>query len=281
MKTRLSILLLLTCYLTSFAGCSNNDHKGAVPDQAILQAFNTKYPQAKKVEWETKVDYKVADFYIGSNEMEAWFDSKGNWVMTETDLTYPELPAAVRTSFESSTYANWKKEDIDKLERANTATLYIVEVEQGKQEANLYYAENGSLVKVVNDTDNDDTNNYQPIQLSKEIQGFLDQKYPGATLLDIDKEKFGTEIDILDKNIHKEVKFDLSDAWISTEWEIHAKDVPVAIMDALATSQYNQYRIDDIDAIEKPAGMFYVFELEQDNNEVKITFNAEGQVVVQ
>lgn len=280
MKVKLSILALFACSLSLFAGCSNNDHKGLVPDQAIVQAFNTKYPNATKVEWENKADYKVADFYMGSHEMEAWFDNNGNWVMTETDITYNELPAAVRTGFESSQYADWKKEDIDKLERVNTATLYIIEVEKGKEEADLHYAENGTLVKVVTDTDNNNDNNYQPVQLSKVIQDFLDQKYPGATLLDIDKESYGTEVDILYKGSHKEVKFDTNGAWISSNWDITAREVPTTIMDALATSQYNQYRIDDIEALEKPDGMFYVFELEYENNEVTITFNSEAQVII-
>ena len=35
----------------------------------------------------------------------------------------------------------------------------------------------------------------------------------------------------------------------------------------------------EVDAIEKPAGMFYVFELKQDNNKVKLTFDSEGQLI--
>lgn len=280
MKVKLSILALFACSLSLFAGCSNNDHKGLVPDETIVKAFNAKYPNATKVEWENKADYKVAEFQIGSTEMEAWFDNKGNWVMTETDLTYNELPAAVRSSFESSRYADWKKEDVDKLERLNTATLFIIEVEKGKEEADLHYAENGTLVKVVTDPDNNQDNNYQPVQISKTMQDFLDQKYPGATILDMDKEPYGTEVDILYKGVHKEVKFDTNDAWISSEWEIKAREVPTTIMDALATSEYNQYKIEDIDAVEKPSGMFYVFELEFEDNEVTITFNSEAQVVI-
>ena len=49
-------------------------------------------------------------------------------------------------------------------------------------------------------------------------------------------------------------------------------------MDALKTSEYKNYRIDDIDQIEKPAGTFYLFELEQGDNDVEVTISAEGKI---
>lgn len=70
--------------------------------------------------------------------------------MTETDLRYADLPAPVRSSYESSTYYNvWKVEDVDKLERKEMAVVYIIEVEKGNQEMDLYYSEDGILVKEV------------------------------------------------------------------------------------------------------------------------------------
>lgn len=117
--------------------------------------------------------------------------------------------------------------------------------------------------------------------LAKPIQDALLQKYPDAIFLDIDKEKNGTEVDILDKKVKKEVWFDTNNQWVSTSWDIKSNDVPVAVMEALLYSAYNQYKIDDITAIEKPSGMFYEFELKQNNNEVKVVFDANAQEVVQ
>lgn len=93
------------------------------------------------------------------------------------------------------------------------------------------------------------------------------------------KKKSGTEIDIKDKGIHKEVSFNEKNEWISTQWDTRIEDVPVVVTDELASSAYNQYKVLEVDAIEKPAGMFYVFELKQDNNKVKLTFDSEGQLI--
>lgn len=117
------------------------------------------------------------------------------------------------------------------------------------------------------------------IVLPKSIQSFLNTKYPDATVLDFDREQNGSEVKIKDKKIQKEIWFNTNDEWIRTEWDIRAKDVPVVIMGALEYSAYQQYTVKEVDVIEKPTGMYYVFDLKQDNNEVKITFDANGQIV--
>lgn len=273
MKTKLFISAILICGSTIFSACSDNN--GVIPDATIVNAFNSKYPDAKNVEWETKADYKVAEFRNGSYETEAWFDASGKWMMTETDIPYNQLPQAIRMHFESSEYASWKKEDVDKLERANTATVYILEVEKGETEIDLYYAEDGALIKTIADGEN---TGHQPTVIPDAIQKFLTEHYPGATILEYDREQQGTEVDILDKGIHKEVKFNTLNEWTYTEWDIRLTDVPQTVTSALKASQYGSYEIDDIDVIEKSDRLFYVFELEQGNKEVIVTYTPDGQV---
>lgn len=117
------------------------------------------------------------------------------------------------------------------------------------------------------------------VEVPKAIQSFLNQKYPNATVLEFDKEKKGPEVDIREKGIRKEVIFNTNKEWVYTKWDIRPENVPVVVMDELASSAYNQYKVKEVDAIEKPAGMFYVFELKMDNNEVKLTFDSKGQLI--
>ena len=42
----------------------------------------------RRIEWETKGAYYVADFHEDNFEKEAWFTKDGVWQMTETDLRY-------------------------------------------------------------------------------------------------------------------------------------------------------------------------------------------------
>lgn len=274
MKTKLSVLALAMCGMLAFTSCDDDDNN-YLPDQTITKAFDEKYPDAGKVEWETKGGYEIAEFHVSGNETEAWFDNKGNWVMTKTEINFGLLPEAVRKSLKSSEYKDWKSTDFDKLERYNAATVYVIEVEQGEQEFNLYYTEDGILLKAVPDDDND---NFQPTVVPQAITDAINEMYPGATVLEFDSEKTGFEVDILHNNIYKDVYFNTGNEWLYTEWDIKEVNLPDIIMNAYKASDYKDYRIDDIDVIENPAGISYVLELEKGNDEVKMTISSEGKI---
>lgn len=67
-----------------------------------------------------------------------------------------------KSAFESSEYAKWKIDDVDMLERLDMETVYVIEVESGKQEFDLYYSAEGILIKNVADTDNDSGITFRP-----------------------------------------------------------------------------------------------------------------------
>lgn len=276
MKTKLSVLALAMCGLLTFTSCDDDDNN-YLPDQTVTKAFETKYPDAGKVEWETKNGYEVADFHLGGNETEAWFDNKGNWLMTKTEINFGLLPEDIRKALKGGEYAKWKYTEYDKLERSNAATVYVIEAEQGEKEVDLYYTEDGTLIKVVDDSINDN-NNFQPVTIPQAITDAINEMYVGATIVEFDQEKTGFEVDILHNGIYKDVYFNSNNEWVSTEWDITEDKVPAIVMDALKTSEYKNYRIDDIDQIEKPAGTFYLFELEQGDNDVEVTISAEGKI---
>lgn len=117
------------------------------------------------------------------------------------------------------------------------------------------------------------------VDMPMAIQKVLKEKYPKANVLEFEKENNGSEVDIQEKGIRKEVFFDTNHKWLYTKWDIRPEEAPVVVMDELASSIYNQYKVKEVDAIEKPSGMFYVFDLKQNNNEVKVTFNSKGQVI--
>ena len=148
--------------------------------------------------------------------------------MTETDLPYQALPAAVKSAFESSEYAKWKVDDVDMLERPDMEKVYVIEVESGKQEFDLYYSEEGILVKSVADTDND-SENYLPAEIPAAIETFIKKQYPNARLVEIEVEHGMTEVDIIDGNISKEIVFNSSNEWISTSWDVRRNELPETV----------------------------------------------------
>ena len=201
MKLKIYTLLLALSVTWSLQSCDNDDDGSIAVPAELQSAFSSKFPNAANVKWETKSGYYVADFYDGY-EASAWFTQDGKWQMTETDIPYNALPQAVKTSFESSEYASWKRDDIDKLER--------------------YYSADGTLIKSIVDTDDDNTE-HLPVQLTEAMKNFINEKYPNARIMEVDVEDdrndwdFGyTEVDIIHNGIPKDVLFNQTGNWYST-----------------------------------------------------------------
>ena len=182
--------------------------------------------------------------------------------MTETDLRCADLPAPVRSSYESSTYYNvWKVEDVDKLERKEMAVVYIIEVEKGNQEMDLYYSEDGILVKEVADAHNGGSpEDYLPSDISAAIKDFIAEKISQcpAFVGYLKKEKNGndgsrkscTEV------ISKDVMFTAEGAWAYTIWDISKRHLEDVVKNAV-TAAHPGYVIDDADFIETPDGSYF------------------------
>lgn len=282
MKPRKYFLVLaLGAFALTMQSCDNDNNDSIPVPQELTDALAKEHPNAQRIEWETKGTYYVADFREDNFEKESWFTTDGVWQMTETDIRYTDLPAAVRTAYESTTYFNvWRVDDVDKLERRGMDVVFIIEIEKGNQEMDLYYSENGILVKEVPDTDGGGSSeDYLPADVSAAIKEFIADKYPNARILDIEKEKNGmTEVEIIHENISKDIMFTAEGAWVYTEWDINERHLDAVIVNAVKAA-YPGYRIDDADFIETPDGSYFLVEMEQGEREIYVKVTAEGEIL--
>lgn len=273
MKTKLLLIFFLISGI-AMAGCNQKQHYR--PDSKIVKALTSQYPKAKRIEWEQKKGYYVAEFNLDNVETESWYDSNGNWVMTESNIKYNSLPQAIRDHFEKSIYNNWKKEDIDKIERPGMEPVFILEIEKEEQDLELYYTENGTLAKTVTDDHKDNSTNYQPVAIT--IQKIIKQKYPNANIIETDMENGKYEVDILDNGRMKEVIFN-DTTWEATYWEVNKSEVPTIVMEAFRQSKYGKYRIDEIHFFETPTNRYYHFELEQGDKDTYLSIDTNGIIM--
>ena len=303
MKRILSLChILLTGSFVLMTSCNDNDdlHSNPVPEnipEKVILEFNTKYPNATNVTWSTKDTYAVANFYLASTRTgghepnnTAWFNMAGHWNMTETEISYQQLPEAVKTAFEASPYASWRMDnEIDKLQRSdNNETLYIIEVSQKEgnveTEVDLYYTEEGILVKeIVNAETDNDYHEYLPQQPEGNIQTWLDQNFPNVRIVDYDCEQNGTEVEIIANGLKHEILFDNQQQWVYTKTEYERRDltqIPTSILDHLRTSPYytSDNAIDDVEKYTtRDNGTYYCFELKTAyDDDVKVYVNETG-----
>lgn len=275
------MLLCAAAALVSLQACDNDDNESQYVSAQTKQAFSAKYPDAKRVEWEVKNKYVVADFTNDSREVSAWFDNNGTWYMTETDMPFNQLPEGVKTSFSSGLHSSWRVEDVDKIERQATETIYVVEVEKQQSEVDLYYSTQGVLVKTMTDADGDyDYEDFIPAVLPAAIEDYLKANYPNAQVVEVDKDNRQTEVEIVDGLVKRDLIFDSKDVWVSTQTEVRVGDVPAEIASVLSKSEYSQYRIDDVDFYQTPLSEYYRFELELGSVEVTVEITTDGVLTV-
>lgn len=259
--------------------CDDDDDLSVVPVE-LTDSLSKKYPQATRVEWENDRGYYIADFYENGWERTAWFTPEGIWQLTETEIRFTDLPDAVQTAFRASAYATWEIEDVDMVERLEMEIVYVIEVEQYSQEMYLYYAADGVLVREETGTGEGSHggSDYLPGINSGQFSDFLNERYPGARIIEVDREANGYEVDIVHDGRGKEVMFDLDGNWVLTTWDLRMNEVP-EVVKAAAQTQYPDYRLDDADFVETPSASYYLIEMEQGEREVKVKVSADGTVL--
>lgn len=275
-----TMVCALGVFVTTSCDDDDDDFRGNVPS-AVQEAFDQKYSGVGRVEWDMEQGgYLVAEFMKDGREHDAWFTAGGEWVMTEIDYgrDLQALPQAVQDGYAVTTYAlqNWSVDDIDEIQRPAYDNVYIIEVEQGgRPDYSLYFDINGTLIREVKEdgggTHDDMINNSMPL----EIQQFINTQYPGATVVDIDIERGGYEIDVRHDGLSKEIIFDSQYNWVMTSTD-YTRNVPADVRSAVE-AKYPGKRIDDCDYIETAAGeKYYLVDLDNYAKDLKVTLD--GQI---
>ncbi len=171
MKTRFLFLLLAVMGL-SFVSCSDDDDDAPAPvvPDAIVKAFNAKYPAAKGVKREKEAGgYYTAEWREVTNgpEYEAWYsgsNTTATWAMTDTDygkdfFLVPDNDLNV--SFNKTEYRQLTVDGINLYEYPDASkNVYAIEVEQPNQPDLLLLFGTGQgcpFIKAITDNFNDIT----------------------------------------------------------------------------------------------------------------------------
>jgi hypothetical protein len=86
---------LITVLLFPAAGCS--DHNSSVkPSPPVLTSFESRFGKEIRTQWEfTGQKIFMASFQLAGRPVNAFFEEKGKWLKTETELRSSELPAVI------------------------------------------------------------------------------------------------------------------------------------------------------------------------------------------
>lgn len=268
----------------SLQSCDKDDDGKLQVTAELQEAFEAKYPNVSShVDWTRNGEFYEAGFSESGYENKAWFTTDGVWVMTEYDIRYEQLPEAVKEAFEASQYASWKLDDVDKIEKSDMSTLYVLEIESGELEYELSYLEDGTLIR--ESTEWDDHVPVSPGNIT-EVKDLVLEMYPQAKILDIEEDDGGIEVEIRDGRLQKDVFFVRKDGallWAYTSYEMDDDNwslIPDAVKQTLRQLVQEGWEIDDdIDYYENASGVFYRVEVEDRNdNEKHIYISETGEL---
>ena len=274
MEKKVFILLLLAGL--ALTGCEKEVNKHEAQINVFESFLINKYPAVGGFEWSEKTVndnvYDLATFTYSTESKatynaKAWFErGKGKWRMTEIDITFDELPDAVKQAFQASEYADWRIEEVEKMERDGLEIKYEIEVKKEGSEADLYYAPDGILLDVIPDNPGNDNSGSLPLPAYDDIIAFINAHF--------------IKVKILHENRKKQVRFDLDAHWLFTKCKVELNEVPQTVVDAFNGSEYANYEIDEIEFYETPQGTYYVFELEMGDDEIEIKITPDGTVSI-
>lgn len=145
MKTKiLPLLLLLTI---SLATTTVNAQMRKIP-AVVTEAFKARYPHASNVEWSDKISSFMARFTDNDHTYEAKFNSKGEWLSTETQIPVDEIPGAVNDGYGKSRYADWEIQTVHRIQLpGNTIQYRIFTQKSDLQKRNLFFSTEGRLLR--------------------------------------------------------------------------------------------------------------------------------------
>lgn len=138
------ILYLFIAMFTVFAtvSCDKDDDNLYLED--AVATFKAKYPGVN-AHWEKEYGKLKAEFLNEGKEAEAWFETDGTWLFTETDFR-GTFPAAVQ-SYLDLNYEGYVVDDADWIETPETS-YFRIELEKRMQpEAVVLIKEDGTLIE--------------------------------------------------------------------------------------------------------------------------------------
>ena len=139
------ISLLLAGFMFAIWGHTQTVPSEKVP-APVKESFAKKFPDAANVQYEMeKKDYEVT-FKNKGVGMSANFNSKGEWLETETIMIQSDLPKEVLTSV-ATNFVGFVTTEITKVEGPNNILSYEMNLTKGKEVYEVKFSPKGEILK--------------------------------------------------------------------------------------------------------------------------------------
>ena len=144
---KLFILTICMAFFSIYCVQAQEKSKKVDVPAAVKSSFEVKYPKAEKVNWgiEKPGEFE-AEFVLNGVESSALFDSKGQFLESETEIKESELPQAIKATI-AKELVGYKLGEVEKSTDAKGIASYEMEASKGKDKFEISFDANGKLLK--------------------------------------------------------------------------------------------------------------------------------------
>jgi Putative beta-lactamase-inhibitor-like, PepSY-like len=119
--------------------------KTAVP-LSVVEEFEYRFANAESIVWlKQGDDYYGARFQIKGQDAEAIYTPTGEWIQTEQDIAYLEMPDSAR-SYCRSHYPDYQAQEVKKVSTRRHGILYEIKVLGGMKQVGMTFDMHGRLI---------------------------------------------------------------------------------------------------------------------------------------
>lgn len=137
-----NLIMVVAVIFLTVTSCISQD----VP-QAVTKAFELKYPGATSVKWDKENAHEYeAEFELAGLKYSTNFSDTGEWMETESSVTFNQLPEKVQQTFNTS-HKDAKVKAVAKIETSKGITNYEVEIKKCLGTKEFLYTAEGVEIK--------------------------------------------------------------------------------------------------------------------------------------
>lgn len=120
--------------------------KAAVPP-AVVEEFEARFAEAENVAWLRQGEELYgARFQVAGHATEAIFTPAGEWIQTEQDIPYLDMPDDAR-NYCRSNYPDYQAKAVKKVSTRKYGILYEIKVLGGMKQVGMTFDMHGRLVE--------------------------------------------------------------------------------------------------------------------------------------
>jgi|ERR1043165_481415 hypothetical protein len=140
------LILFLAMLAISGSGFSQHLTIDKVPP-AAANAFKLKFPNGSQPGWaKLSSDTFEVQFFNGKKRQGAWFNAAGNWLQTQNEIGFGQLPAKVQNAF-GKQFEDFQVQEIYETELADKSFTYEISAFKGRENYFLVFSAKGDLLK--------------------------------------------------------------------------------------------------------------------------------------